>query len=822
NANFNFAPYDQDGDCQVDVANIVHQGSGEEASGLATDIWSHSWDLNSARAWNLSHYGAYTTKSPCTAGGYITVSRYVIQPEILWSDMTTVGVFAHEYGHALGLPDLYDYGYDSAGVGSWSLMAGGTWNYAARQGDRPAHPDAWSKYKLGWIAPILIGSGSPQSPTVQPAYAYASVYQLLNGSPSLGGEYFLIENRQKGGFDIGLPGSGLLVWHIDESQTTNNNQCYPGGPSCAAQHYHVALVQADNLWDLEKDQNQGDGGDPYPGTSNQSNFTSGSAPSSQLYSGAASSVSITNIAVSGSNVTATLSADGDPASNLLAVAKAGTGIGAVTSDPAGINCGNDCTENYASGTIVTLTATAAAGSTFTGWSGSCTGTSATCTVTMNTAKSVTATFTLNTTPPSLVVSAGHYYTCGLRIDGTAACWGYNGQGQANSPTGVFAQVSAGYAHTCWLRRSGTVDCLGWNTDGQATPPTGSFTQVSAGGYHSCGLRSDRTVACWGNNTSGQASPPTGTFTQISAGAYHTCGLRSDGTVACWGNNYFGQINPPAGSFIQISSGGNADFADHACGLRSDGTIACWGASGHGQTSPPAGSFIQVSASGGYTCGLRSNGNIACWGSNTYGQASPPAGVFTQISAGGSHTCGLRSDGIAFCWGDNQKGQLGPTLTISKTGSGTVTSSPAGISCGSDCTESYVPLPAPAVVTLTATAAAGSTFAGWSGACSGTGGCVVTMDAAKSVTATFTADSSTSLRLAGLTASGLIYYTTNLSTWTNIPGALAQLQMGDFDGDGKADDLAGVNGAGAIYYTTDLRTWRNIPGNLVRLVAGDFD
>lgn len=174
NANFNFAPYDQDGDCQVDVANIVHQGSGEEASGLATDIWSHSWDLNSARAWNLSHYGAYTTKSPCAAGGFIRVNRYVIQPEIYSGGMTTMGVFAHEYGHALGLPDLYDYGYDSAGVGSWSLMAGGSWNYAARQGDRPAHLDAWSKYKLGWTAPTQIGSGSPQSPIVQPAYAYVS------------------------------------------------------------------------------------------------------------------------------------------------------------------------------------------------------------------------------------------------------------------------------------------------------------------------------------------------------------------------------------------------------------------------------------------------------------------------------------------------------------------------------------------------------------------------------------------------------------------------------------------------------------------------
>jgi len=77
-----------------------------------------------------------------------------------------------------------------------------------------------------------------------------------------------------------------------------------------------------------------------------------------------------------------------------------------------------------------------------------------------------------------------------------------------------------------------------------------------------------------------------------------------------------------------------------------------------------------------------------------------------------------------------------TLTVNRTGNGTgtVTSVPPGITCGADCTESYL---FGTQVTLTATPSAGSTFTGWSGACSGTGSCVVTMDAAKSVTATFT-------------------------------------------------------------------------------------
>ena len=86
----------------------------------------------------------------------------------------------------------------------------------------------------------------------------------------------------------------------------------------------------------------------------------------------------------------------------LTVAK--TGNGSVTSSPAGINCGTDCSESYAGGASVTLTATAGAGSTFTGWSGACTGTS-TCTVTMNAAKSVTATFSqaVPAAPSSLTI-----------------------------------------------------------------------------------------------------------------------------------------------------------------------------------------------------------------------------------------------------------------------------------------------------------------------------------------------------------------------------------------------------------------------------------
>lgn len=88
----------------------------------------------------------------------------------------------------------------------------------------------------------------------------------------------------------------------------------------------------------------------------------------------------------------------------LSVAKSGSGAGTVTSLPAGIDCGSACSQGYTSGTSVTLTAVAAAGSTFAGWSGACTGTGG-CSVSMTAATALTATFALTSfTPPTFTLS----------------------------------------------------------------------------------------------------------------------------------------------------------------------------------------------------------------------------------------------------------------------------------------------------------------------------------------------------------------------------------------------------------------------------------
>jgi hypothetical protein len=117
----------------------------------------------------------------------------------------------------------------------------------------------------------------------------------------------------------------------------------------------------------------------------------------------------------------------------LTVTKAGAGSGTVASNPVGISCGTTCSASYNSGASVTLTATAASGSTFAGWGGACTGTAATCTTTMTAARSVTATFdgsTGGTTPCANPVTftsqSGNFNSTGaicLRTSMTVRGWG---------------------------------------------------------------------------------------------------------------------------------------------------------------------------------------------------------------------------------------------------------------------------------------------------------------------------------------------------------------------------------------------------------------
>jgi M6 family metalloprotease-like protein len=193
----------------------------------------------------------FETQDSSVNGGPIKVADYVILPAV---DPQTcrpmhIGVLAHETGHALGLPDLYDYDGSSQGIGAWGLM--GTGSHAARFS--PAHLSAWEKEQLGWVRVSWLQSNQPIA--VQPIERDPVVYRYdVPGR----GEYVLLENRQRVGSDKFIPGHGMLAWRIDPERAEL------GAWNSDERRAAISLVEADGRNDLANG-GRADATDPFPG-----------------------------------------------------------------------------------------------------------------------------------------------------------------------------------------------------------------------------------------------------------------------------------------------------------------------------------------------------------------------------------------------------------------------------------------------------------------------------------------------------------------------------------------------------------------------------
>jgi immune inhibitor A len=273
-----FSMYDNDGDGMVDALFVVHAGPGAEDSGGNPDfIWSH--------AWVTSYYVPLDS---------VYVYRYSMEPEETnGGQLIRIGVFCHELGHVLGLPDLYDTDYSSSGMGYWSVMAGGSWGGG---GARPVHFDAWCKYAMGWVNPTVV-EDPLDAEQIDAVEFEPDVYQLYSlGIPNY--EYFLVENRRRQLFDYSMPGEGLLIIHVDETVQDNRNE----------NHYKVIVEQADGQLDLEGGRGA-DAGDPYPGNTDNRTFDDFSTPNAWLYNGQPSEISVIDISDSDSTMFADLSVE---------------------------------------------------------------------------------------------------------------------------------------------------------------------------------------------------------------------------------------------------------------------------------------------------------------------------------------------------------------------------------------------------------------------------------------------------------------------------------------------------------------------------------
>ena len=364
---------------------------------------------------------------------------------------------------------------------------------------------------------------------------------------------------------------------------------------------------------------------------------------------------------------------------------------------------------------------------------------------------------------AVAIEAGVFHMCALLRDGTLQCWGRGEEGRlgngstANSSTPVTvsgivpAVIAPGAEHSCAVLRDGTMRCWGDNNFGQLGngSPQGSFSTTPSG-------------------------PVTGITTAIgaSSGAEHTCALLQDGSLRCWGRNVDGRIGngttTDAFTPVAVTGFGGVTWTSSdptvatidATGLatgRAAGTTTITAASGSrsGSTTltvvnAPAGnrptlsvvregtgSGAVVSNPAGISCGATcsaayDNGTVVTL------TATPANGsTFEGWTGGGcpgTGTCTLTLTADTTVTARFNVRRVTLAVSLQGTGGGTVTSSPAGIDCGTACAATY---DSGSVVTLTATPAANATFDGWTGGgCAGTGPCTLTLTANTTVTARF--------------------------------------------------------------------------------------
>jgi Metallo-peptidase family M12/Divergent InlB B-repeat domain/FG-GAP-like repeat len=543
----------------------------------------------------------------------------------------------------------------------------------------------------------------------------------------------------------------------------------------------------------------------------------------------------------------TVSAQFSSTGKTLSVSKTGAGTGTVSGGT--INCGSICAANIVAGGTVTLSASASPGSTFTGWSGACTGVAA-CTVTMDVSKSVTANFALSQFSLS-VTKAG----AGM---GTVSGGGIN--------CGATCNVNSNYGSSVTLT---------------ATPAVGSaFAGWSGGctGTGACTLTIDAAKSVTATFTLNQytltvAKAGTGTGT-VSGGGINcgaTCSVNSN-----YGTSVTLTATPAAGSTFSSWSGGCTGSG--ACTLTIDAAksvTATFTLNQYNLGVAKTGTGVGTISGGGINCGTTCNVSSSYGSSITLAAAPATGSTFAGWSGActGTGTCSLTMTAAKTVTAAFTLNQY--TLSVSKTGSGTVSGS--GVNCGATCSAS---LNHGTTASLSATPAEGYTFTGWGGACTGTGSCTFSMNSAKAVTATFTTSAPSTQTLTvsktgpgGVTASGINCGTTcsasfstgATATLTANPGSGAKLKewggacsgtqlvctltmdtakavsatftfltrtdlqvkgVADFDGDGKADILW-VRPDGQIFISlmnsNNVLAWNNVGSSTLTVMGvGDFN
>ncbi|MDR0864386.1 MAG: M6 family metalloprotease domain-containing protein [Candidatus Symbiothrix sp.] len=266
-----FSNYDRDNDGYVDNIHIIYAGYGQEGGApKGQSIWAHASNITANVTLNGKRVRRYSCSSELrgTSG----------------TNITYIGVIAHELGHIFGLPDLYDTDDESSGgetvnPAAWDIMAHGSWN---DHGRTPANYSAWSKVFVGWTSSISLYS--PANILLPNPSEENVVYRMDTPTEN---EYFLMENRQRAGWDAYVPASGLLIYHVDENYAGWNTNKVNVNPT----HRGYYVKQAGGGVNSDKSSQTTD---PYP-SGNNTAFTDTSVPNAKSWAGQNTGKPLTNI-----------------------------------------------------------------------------------------------------------------------------------------------------------------------------------------------------------------------------------------------------------------------------------------------------------------------------------------------------------------------------------------------------------------------------------------------------------------------------------------------------------------------------------------------
>ena len=266
----NFADYDWDGDGYVEQVVVIYAGQGEANGGGKTTIWPHEWELTE------SDYGKYLQLDK------VRISTYACSSELSSpTRIDGIGTICHEFSHCLGLPDMYDEDQRNYGMGYWDIMDNGCYN---GNGFQPAGFTAYEKMYCGWLEPTVLSRDTLIS-GVEPLSEGGEAFIIYNDAHP--DEFFMLENRQMTSWDKSLPGSGLLVYHVDYNadawfwNVVNSYTTYYDiyNKEYTNDHERCSVVQADNN---KSKLPKGLAGDTYPYQLNDS-LTAFSKPATTLF-----------------------------------------------------------------------------------------------------------------------------------------------------------------------------------------------------------------------------------------------------------------------------------------------------------------------------------------------------------------------------------------------------------------------------------------------------------------------------------------------------------------------------------------------------------